>query len=80
MSVGNIAKKACTATTIIEVNRPDAMPEFDGKTAQHNSYVFLVNVMDSISAWDRYGEFDFGKGISVSVNSTILEGLLASNE
>jgi hypothetical protein len=46
----DISENANAPAAIIEVDCAEAMPEFDGKTAQRDSNVFLFEVMDSISA------------------------------
>ena len=44
-STVDVAENARTAALIVEVDSTDSTPDFDRKTAQHDAYVFLVDVM-----------------------------------
>jgi hypothetical protein len=54
----DVAENACAATAIIEVNCTQALPKFWGETAQHDAYVFGVDVVESISAGYRLRKLD----------------------
>src|SRR6516225_6101012 len=53
----DIAEPAGTTAPIIEVNGAEAAPECVWQTAQQNSYVLFIDVMDSISP--RRGDREF---------------------
>jgi hypothetical protein len=49
----DIAESACTTAPIIEVDGAHAMPHFDGKTAQDDTHVLRVYVVDSVGTWRK---------------------------
>ncbi len=53
VSTVDITERARSAAAVVEVDGTEATPDLVGKTAQHNPYVFLVDIVDSIRAWHR---------------------------
>jgi hypothetical protein len=47
-SLVDIAESACATASIIEVDGAQAIPDFNGKTAQDDAHIVRVYVVDSI--------------------------------
>ncbi|HST09641.1 MAG TPA: hypothetical protein VLL05_04645, partial [Terriglobales bacterium] len=49
----DVAKYACSTASVVEVYSAQALPKFIWQTAQHNSYVFGIDVVESIGTGYR---------------------------
>jgi len=61
MPLIDIREDACSASSVIEVNSAKASPEFERKTAQDDTDVVRIDVVDSVCAGNRYRKLDPGK-------------------
>ena len=59
-------------TLIIEVNASEPLPQLDRKPTEDNANIFLVNVMDSVAAGNRYREFNLRRHLIYANPSIVI--------